>query len=37
VIRGFSSLMSGTLRLMVMVASRLRARRFAPADGRGSW
>src|SRR4030088_707863 len=37
VIRGFNSRMSGTLRLMVMVASRLRARWFAPADGRGSW
>ena len=37
VIRGFSSLMSGGVRLSAMVASRLRARWFAPADGRGSW
>ena len=38
VIRGFSSLMSGSVRLSAMVASRLRrARWFAPAGGRGSW
>jgi hypothetical protein len=37
VIRGFNSLMSGGVRLSAMVASRLRARWFAPADGRGSW
>ena len=37
VIRGFSSLMSGGVRLSAMVASRLRARWFATADGRGDW
>jgi len=36
-IRGLSSRMSGTLRLMVMVASRLRARWFTPADGPRGW